>query len=93
MVLRQLLAASELADALRGLELLALGGDPGIRLRYRSGGEWSVRIELPIDQLTLILASLEDWRHVAPSGDELAAEVEELFGEGRTMWSADHLPT
>src|SRR5215207_8542302 len=57
-VLRQLAAASELADALRGLELLALGGDPGLRLRYRPGGDWSVRIELPLEQLALILASL-----------------------------------
>jgi hypothetical protein len=62
------------------LELLALGGDPGIRLRYRSGGDWSVRIELPIDQLTLILASLEDWRHVAPSSGELLAELDQVFG-------------
>ena len=51
MSLRRLLAASELADALRGLELLALGGDPGIRLRYRPSGDWSVRIELPLEQL------------------------------------------
>jgi hypothetical protein len=62
------------------LELLALGGDPGLRLRYRSGGDWSVRIELPIDQLTLILASLEDWRHVAPSSGELLAELDRVFG-------------
>jgi hypothetical protein len=79
--LRRLLAASELAEALRGLELLALGGDPSIRLRYRPGGDWYVRVELPIDQLTLILASLEDWRHVAPNNGELLAEMDRVFGK------------